>query len=157
MSLAPPGLLAQRSLRNLNRWKSQKHGQMMTLHRGWRVSERLREALQESILRSSDSQRHRKRCLLYQYSVKTNSREPRCRFTSSFLMERMRMLRRDWASSQRDLRRLTCLSMRQRPTSVLLRFICYYSTSENRPHYKPMNLADQRFRCVFICQMDVDA
>jgi uncharacterized protein YciI len=29
--LAPPGLLAQRSLRSLNRWKSPKHGQMMTL------------------------------------------------------------------------------------------------------------------------------
>lgn len=28
---APPGLLAQRSLRSSNRWKSPKHGQMMTL------------------------------------------------------------------------------------------------------------------------------
>ena len=34
---------------------------------------------------------------------------------------------------------------------------CNYSTSKNSLHYRPMNLANQRFRCVFICQMDDDA
>jgi hypothetical protein len=47
--------------------------------------------------------------------------------------------------------------MRQRPTSVLLRFIATTLQVKNSLHYKPMNLANQRFRCVFICQMDVDA
>jgi DNA-binding response OmpR family regulator len=57
-------------------------------------------------------------------------------FNPHFLMARIRILRRDCASSQRALRRLTCRNMRQRPTSVLLRFMSTTLSQKSR-HYKP--------------------
>src|SRR5690606_14251308 len=71
----------------------------------------------------------------FQMSWTANNSALRCLFRPHFLMAWIRILRRDCASSQRALRRLTCRNMRQRPTSVLLRFMSTTLSLTEMPLY----------------------
>ena len=108
---------------------------------------------------SEKKQRHRERCLLFRRSKFREGEQQRVTLPFNQLFSDSE----DAHITTRLAFQPACFTATHLPKHAPAPYFrsttlhCNYSTSKNSLHYRPMTFPDQRFRCVFICQMDVHA